>query len=139
MSIYNKAVDQSSRPRCLKFLNRIFIMCVQYYIFWVYNIVIHNLQRLHSIYSYYKILAIFLVLWLFFFSLFYTWWFIRLNPLPLSCSSSFPLSTNNQWFVLYTCESVSSLLYSLVCFIFLDPTCKWYHTVFVFLCVTDFT
>ena len=39
----------------------------------------------------------------------------------------------------YVCESASFLLYSLVCCIFLDSTCKWCHTVFVFLFLTYFT
>ena len=37
--------------------------CSLWYMFQVYNIVIHNFKRLYSIYSYYKILTIFPVLY----------------------------------------------------------------------------
>ena len=39
------------------------MVAVQYYMLQVYNTVIHNFQRLYSIYSYYKIWALFPLLY----------------------------------------------------------------------------
>ena len=67
---------------------------------------------------------------------------MHLNPLSLASSPSF--SPGNHYFVFYICESVSFLLYSLVCFFyFLESTYKWYiwsiSYSIIFLCVTYFT
>ena len=62
-----------------------------------------------------------------------------LIPIPLSCPS--PLPSPHR-------EPLDCFLYLWVCFYFavyihlyyfLDSTYKWYHTVFVFLCLTHFT
>ena len=54
------------------------------------NIVIHNFIRLYSIYSHYKILAIFLLLYNISFQLIL--YFLPINSLPLYCPSPIPSS-----------------------------------------------
>ena len=49
-----------------------------------------------------------------------------------------PFPTGNHNFVLYICESASSLVYSLVGSVF-GSSFKWCHIVFVFLLLTYFT
>ena len=51
-----------------------------------------------------------------------------LSPLPLGDHKS----------VLYVCESIC-FVYKFICVIFLDSKYKWYHMVFVFLCLAYFT
>ena len=61
-----------------------------------------------------------------------------LIPCPCIATSSIsPLLTTG--FVLYTHKSASILLYSLVYSILLDPTCKFYCTLFIFISLTYFT
>ena len=71
------------------------------------------------------------------------WWSHSYSSLylliPYPYIAPHPLPTSNHWFVLCTYESApffvifTSLLY------FLYSTYKWYHTVFLFLCLIYFT
>ena len=90
-----------------------------------------NFGRLLSIYRYYKILAIFPLMYNAFLSLFYSQCFVPPTPPFLYCPSTPPL-------VITSVFSISvSMLFFLVIFIsllyFLYSSYKWYHTVFVWL------
>ena len=79
-----------------------------------------NFYRLWSIYSYYKILAIFPVLYnislLLIFFIYSS--LCLLIPYPCLTPPPFPLPTVNDYFLLYICEFVSVLLYIFICVIF---------------------
>ena len=49
------------------------------------------------------------------------------------------LSPGKHKFVFYICDSTSVLKISSFVPFFLDYTYKWYHMIFVFLCLTYFT
>ena len=55
-----------------------------------------------------------------------------------ACSPT-PTCSGNYQFASYIYESVSVLFCLGFLFCFVDSTCKWSHTVFVFLCLTYFT
>ena len=53
-------------------------------------------------------------------------------PTPVLC----PCRTGNHYFVLPICESAFFLVLFTSLLYFVDSTCKWYHTLCVFLCLT---
>ena len=55
-------------------------------------------------------------------------------PISQFIPPSFPLKHK---FVFYICDSVSVFVNKFICTIFLDFTCKQYHMIFVFLCLTS--
>ena len=96
---------------------------------------IHNFSRLSLIYSFYKILAIFLVLCNIYLEPIY---FIRSSLYLLIPTLFFPSPTSFSPLYLWVCSLfVTSLLLVLTSLLYiLDSTYKWYHTVFV--CLTYF-
>ena len=50
-----------------------------------------------------------------------------------------PLSSGNHKFVFYICDSYFVNKFICTLFFFLDSTYKWYHMIFVFLCLSSLT
>ena len=113
-------------------------LCTVLYELQVYNIAIHNSQRLFSIYSYYKNTGyISCVVQYILKAYFIHNCLYLLITYPFIFSSHFLFPTDKHKFVLYISESISLLLYSLIFYSFLISHIS--NIILSFFCLTHST